>query len=273
MMTISRSDNDSFGFRTDEILAFLSKYGITISDRPNIPSGSVRPNASIEWLDWQTTISYQSQLSFDEAVAAFAGIDPQQEQWVSSNEGQSELARWDRILRTAINTEDLIANDDPSGSIIYPIDLATWCDKKGIARPLPWNFNRPPATDPELQQALEDAQNEATELKKQIQSLTEQVTEMGLGKGYAGILDRNNEFHPPELLAAMRAWRVVTANGNPRLLGKGVTQALTKWLRDHQSEYGLSNKAIERIATVANWNKAGGTPPTPSGTGASLSKP
>lgn len=267
----SPSDYDGYGFRTEEILPFLARHGITVGNATGSATkvGSI---TTIKWLDWQEKMAYQSQLSLDEAVAALTRIDPQHEQWASDEE-QSDLARWDRILRTAINTDDLITQDNSGSLIIYPIDLAAWCDKKGIARPLPWNFNQPPATDPELRQALEDAQNEATELKKQIQSLTEQVAGMGLGKAYAGILDRNNEFHPPELLAAMEAWRAIVAGGNPRSLGQGVTQALQKWLRDHRNEYGLSTKAIIRLSTVANWHKEGGTPRTPSATGASLSKP
>jgi hypothetical protein len=54
------------------------------------------------------------------------------------------------------------------------------------------------------------------------------------------------------------------------LEGKTPKQALTKWLRENASRYGLSGDdgapnetGIEEVAKVANWQPSGGAPRTP----------
>lgn len=55
------------------------------------------------------------------------------------------------------------------------------------------------------------------------------------------------------------------------LKGKSPKQALSKWLREHAAEFGLSDEegkpnetGIEEAAKVANWQPGGGAPKTPS---------
>lgn len=83
--------------------------------------------------------------------------------------------------------------------------------------------------------------------------------------GAPDYLDKRNERYAPKLAAAVRAWQIVTDPG-----GKHPKQALTKWLREHASEFGLSDDegkpneiGIEEVAKVANWQPGGGAPKTP----------
>ena len=83
-------------------------------------------------------------------------------------------------------------------------------------------------------------------------------------------LDPLNPRYAPKLAAAIQAWQ---AMGDSSLqAGKSPKQALTKWLREHASEFGLSDDegkpnetGIEEVAKVANWRLTGGAPKTPGG--------
>ena len=78
--------------------------------------------------------------------------------------------------------------------------------------------------------------------------------------------DINHPRYAPKLAAAVRAWESVTDTA-----GKSPKQALKKWLREHASEFGLTDDdgrpnetGIEEIAKVATWRASGGAPKTPS---------
>jgi hypothetical protein len=80
-------------------------------------------------------------------------------------------------------------------------------------------------------------------------------------------LDPKNPRFAPKLAAAVRAWQAVVDPG-----GKHPKSALTKWLREHAAELGLTDDegklnetGIEEAAKVANWQPAGGAPKTPFG--------
>lgn len=80
-------------------------------------------------------------------------------------------------------------------------------------------------------------------------------------------LNPEHERYAPKLAAAVHAWLAVTDTQ-----GKSPKQALTKWLREHAVEFGLSNDegnpnetGIEEVAKVANWQPSGGAPRTPGG--------
>ena len=86
-----------------------------------------------------------------------------------------------------------------------------------------------------------------------------------LGNRKAGYLDPENARYAPKLAAAITAWQAVT---DPN--GKSPKQALVKWLREHASEFGLSDEdgkpneqGIEEVAKVANWQPGGGAARTP----------
>lgn len=78
-------------------------------------------------------------------------------------------------------------------------------------------------------------------------------------------LDQSSPRYAPKLAAAVSAWQAVSDPG-----GKHPKQALTKWLREHASKYGLADDdgkpnetGIEEVAKVANWRQSGGAPKTP----------
>ena len=83
--------------------------------------------------------------------------------------------------------------------------------------------------------------------------------------------DYLNVEHPkyaPKLAAAINAW--LSIPDEKALRGKSPKQVLLKWLREHASEYKLSDDegkpnetGIEECAKVANWKEKGGAPATP----------
>jgi hypothetical protein len=85
--------------------------------------------------------------------------------------------------------------------------------------------------------------------------------------------DYLNPKHPryaPKLAAAVFAW--LATDGESATKGKSPKQALTKWLRENASEFGLTDDdgkpnetGIEEAAKVANWQLTGGAPKTPAG--------
>ncbi len=79
---------------------------------------------------------------------------------------------------------------------------------------------------------------------------TADISESGIDT----IFDKASPNYPPELDAALQAWRAVTATE-----GKGKPKARIKvWLDENAKEFDLSDEAKKRIATVANWDKKGG---------------
>lgn len=78
-------------------------------------------------------------------------------------------------------------------------------------------------------------------------------------------LDEKHPRYAPKLAAAVRAWIAVTDSQ-----GKHPKQALSKWLREHAAEFGMTDDegkpnetGIDETAKVANWQPGGGAPKTP----------
>lgn len=67
---------------------------------------------------------------------------------------------------------------------------------------------------------------------------------------------RDSDLYPEELDIAFQAWRAVAVNGQGE--GTSAKARLEQWLGLYYPR--LSNAAVERIARVANWDKAGGKP-------------
>ena len=109
----------------------------------------------------------------------------------------------------------------------------------------------------------------------EVVSLKNWLAERGFTAGFffpgdASAPDYLSASHPryaPKLAAAVRAWQ---ATEREPLQGKTPKQALTKWLREHAADFGLSDEdgkpnesGIEETAKVANWQPGGGAPKTP----------
>ncbi len=82
-------------------------------------------------------------------------------------------------------------------------------------------------------------------------------------------LDPENKHYAPKLAAAVSAWQAV-ANDPTLAEGRSVKRAITIWLTNNASRFGLlrSNRrpnelGIEEVAKVANWQSKGGAPKTP----------
>lgn len=67
---------------------------------------------------------------------------------------------------------------------------------------------------------------------------------------------RDSDKYPEELDIAFQVWRAVAVNGQ----GEGVNSKakITHWLKAYYPT--LTKSALERIATVVNWDKVGGKP-------------
>lgn len=75
--------------------------------------------------------------------------------------------------------------------------------------------------------------------------------------------DPDSETYPPELDIALQAWRAVTNQRDP---SKAAKEQIREWLKKHYPK--LSKEARERIATVCNWERAGGRKKKEEGGGA-----
>jgi hypothetical protein len=120
--------------------------------------------------------------------------------------------------------------------------------------------------------AIEDSIN-LHESRVEVESLRQWLTTRGIRVGFffptatdaPDYLDPMNPRYAPKLAAAVRAWQSVTDAG-----GRHPKQALAKWLREHATEFGLTDEegkpnetGIEEAAKVANWQPGGGAPKTP----------
>jgi len=82
-------------------------------------------------------------------------------------------------------------------------------------------------------------------------------------------LNPNHPRYAPKLAASINAW--LSMEDEEKLKGTTAKQALIKWLREHATEYRLSDvdgnlneKGIEECAKISNWKEKGGAPKTPS---------
>jgi hypothetical protein len=80
-------------------------------------------------------------------------------------------------------------------------------------------------------------------------------------------LEPKNPNFSPEIAAAIKAWEAIQDSELRK--GKSAKTAATEWLETNYRELGLihngkrSGSAIERIATIVNWETSGGAPKTP----------
>jgi hypothetical protein len=124
------------------------------------------------------------------------------------------------------------------------------------------------------EEAIEDSIN-VSESRLEVASLKSWLADRGFTAGFffprgaaaPDYLDSSHPRYAPKLAAAIQAWR---ATENESMSGRSPKQALVKWLREHASEFGLSDEdgkpnetGIEEAAKVANWQPGGGAPKTP----------
>lgn len=174
-MTKYLSDFENCGFKAADIFTFLKKHGIEI----DLPVGNAEGELTMQEQipGWKKIMSLQAHLSYKEAAAAFAGIDLIGPGWLSDEAG-AELSRWENVLRSAIRSGELLADEvdwDRDGRVgrsavdwrISPADLAAWCVKKGVPYPLPIAESLP-QTDAGLRSAYAQSESERAQLKSRI---------------------------------------------------------------------------------------------------------
>lgn len=109
-----------------------------------------------------------------------------------------------------------------------------------------------------------------------VEALRQWLADRGFKRGFffpegadrPDYLNPGSPRYAPKLAAAVHAWE--QASNSSLLKGKTPKKALSKWLREHAAEYGLTGEdglpnetGIEEIAKVANWQPTGGAPKTP----------
>lgn len=154
---------------------------------------------------------------------------------------------------------------DVSGAIdfqrlsFYRKDIVSWLQAKGYAGAQYFLSRREQADNPQ-QAEIDHLHAEVARLQSELaQAKASQPQAMPIPE----YLDPSHSRYSYRLAAAVRAWEAVSESGN-----RGVKAAIESWLRDHAEELGLvyqgkpSDKAIKEVATVANWNTAGGAPKT-----------
>lgn len=117
-----------------------------------------------------------------------------------------------------------------------------------------------------------------TASKVEVESLRSWLAGRGFHTGFffpiatdtPNYLDPDHPRYAPKLAAAVKAW--LASGDESATQGRSAKQALTKWLRENASEFGLSDDegkpnetGIEETAKVANWQPGGGAPKTPGG--------
>ena len=86
-------------------------------------------------------------------------------------------------------------------------------------------------------------------------SQSEQATHLTIEQVYP-FLDKNHPRYSGELAAAVYAWLAF----EPVEIDSATKKSLEWWLEDYEEALNIGAGAIGRIATVANWDKTGGTP-------------
>lgn len=107
---------------------------------------------------------------------------------------------------------------------------------------------------------------ELEQARAEVARLQANLEQAQVSQSMAIVPEYLNPTHPRysyRMAAAVQVWEAITETGK-----KGVKKAIEEWLLDHAKELGLiyqgkpSDKAIKEVATVANWNTAGGAPKT-----------
>lgn len=193
---------------------------------------------------WKTAMGYQRAIVTAIARGTLAATNAYVIQ--RNYDGEEYMVDFDEATHTW-------ADIDSNSTTVTRQSIYGWIKKQDIKLVLP----------PHIRQRNGEFVRAATVEEKDIIEIS--MTEVPR-IAYAPYLDKNNELSPNELRAAVAAWEAVAEAGDPRLNGVAVKTMLKKWLTENSAAYGLGKDAIERCATVANWNKKGGVAKTPSGT-------
>ena len=131
---------EHYGFRPTEIAAFLARHGLPVDFGDPLPSGIAEPPPSVP--EWKRIMALEPTVSLSDAVSAFIGVDPYDSEYLPDSV-QVDFSRYKDLLRRAIARDELAATETINprhGQKEWQIDstaLAMWCERKGLAYPLP----------------------------------------------------------------------------------------------------------------------------------------
>lgn len=141
---------DEYGFRSSHILPLLEKYGIYLSSEDGKKESQSSPQDLCS--EWKSNLAKRNRLSVFEAACALAGVDPFSDEETFERFGINEVVyeRGRALLDEAID-DGLIntfekTNGNYTKTFLNARDFAAWCDSIGIARPLPWRYERTVST-------------------------------------------------------------------------------------------------------------------------------
>lgn len=187
--------------------------------------------------------------TLDEAIAYSLDKDPRSVNWRSMTADGEQYIRAD-LLQSEVRAEYLVRVKiaERAKDHLYTgphIGGGTWLDEPTTPSVfLPWALRTFEAVPAELVNAVEaQRQHVARHTGKSSHASTEQLNS-----------------YSTELRAAVEAFQAVSAD--PKTTAKQSPKAaLLAWLEKNRPQ--ITSNARKRIATVANWQPAGGAPKTP----------
>lgn len=173
------SDNDIYGFRKNEILPLLAKHGIVVDIDVAGEAVAESAQSAVEPPEWKVSMARRRRLSVMEAACLLAGMNPYTD---TNNLGYGSMddvpydmnkALLDEAIEDGlIQVFEKWMDSNHMQSFIEAEDFAEWCDRTGIPRPLPWNFEKIlPATDAGLRQLVEEQRQQLAQAAEEIERL------------------------------------------------------------------------------------------------------
>lgn len=246
----SRSEFDRLGFRASDIYPFLDRLGISLGHLDQLPR---RDTAVGQSTDWMRSYIGRHEIPLGDAAMILAGIPTVGAGSFLSDEEQEQFALWRNALIDGINNRLQDGRQEIEASswsasqdheqMLSHADVRAWCSRRGHKWPIPEPTSVPVA---DTQVLAENAR-----LRAQVDALKADLSE---ARGMVHRVDHPN--WPPELDAALLAWQAANAAPNST---KTPLAFMKAWLKETYGDK-LTDTQVDRIATVANWEKAAGRP-------------
>jgi hypothetical protein len=210
--------------------------------------------------------------STEEAVSLCFGVEPGAADFAA---GMPGLEYTDLGLQFADNhrkLRDLVGRAVQAGLIDDPVnpgEFLAWANRHHVAIPnrlaeivdgqgmviadCQGRYEKLLAEYADLARQHEEALEHHHELEGQCRTLRARIDDLEAVP--RAEMEPNSPTYPPELDWALKAWTAAQGNRDEEMTAK---QQIIDWLEPRGPQHNLSGEAIERIATVCNWNKRGG---------------
>lgn len=235
---------------------------IEIAFDPQSPVTPEPPEATdcTTWIDRFPIWGRCTRLHQNQAALLLAGIDPAEvEDWEHAKRldrrGWQEAHQWATAIDDAIEANQLLRDKDYKINIK---ELMQWVNNKNASPSEEPCFWLTESLWQEKESATEKRNRELTDenakLRAQLKDAQEQAAML------SAVLDANRCDHPQELAIALRGWWETFGLDRPQR-GVSAKQVLRNWMEKNHPDCPAG--ARDRITTVANPNKRGGAPKTP----------